>query len=66
MPGWIVQLLYGLVSSIIGKITPEMLAALREQAKLFAIRARETGNPWDDIVANFMLLVLGVSKNGGQ
>jgi hypothetical protein len=64
MKGWILDIVIALVKQVIELVTPELVDFLRDQIKVFAKKARETENAWDDILANALCLIFDVPKNG--
>lgn len=55
-------LTYGLniISSMLPMLSGELRSLLETMARQFYRKAQETENPWDDILAGFLMAMLGL------
>ena len=58
----IVGLVLKLVTPIMSVVTPTLRHELQDWLVEYYKRAEETSNPWDDILAGFLLDVLGIPR----
>lgn len=54
------EFLNRLVLQILGSISENLLAGLKEFAIKFRADARKTANPWDDVLADLICGMLGI------
>ena len=47
---------------MLGSVSSVLLVQLQEFAKQFRETAKQTDNPWDDILADFMCGMLGINQ----
>lgn len=60
MSQWWANMAVGIGSRLLVAITPTLRGMLTEFAQDFYKRAKETPNPFDDIVAGLLMVLLGL------
>lgn len=52
--------LANMAAQILGSVSENLLKEMKDFAIDFRTRAKQTSNPWDDVLADFICGVLGV------
>lgn len=51
------------LAQLLGAVTPVLLSSVKGFAVTFRDKARKTDNPWDDVLADLILGLLGVKED---
>lgn len=49
-----------MAATILGSVSSNLLVGLNDFAKAFREQAKQTDNPWDDVLADFFCGMLGI------
>lgn len=53
------QVIFKMIQLVIKQISPELKAQIITALKEWKVKAAESSNPWDDLIVDFLLFLIG-------